>query len=173
MVQLVYNEAFDPYHAVFRAVRLNFACAPDEIMPFDMLRILDFYMLFPFRIQGVSLYREDIFWRQISKNYEWAAPYGGMPEDTLVFARMEPFQRAAISSLARLGIINRELWSNEEILFESSKLTKVIISRAIQENSEMKDIMEILCGLRERYPLLGDDGLKRRTKLMEYRYDSV
>jgi hypothetical protein len=58
MTQLTYNEAFDPYHAVFRFLRLHLACDISAKLPFDTLRILDFYLLFPFRLQGDEAFLE-------------------------------------------------------------------------------------------------------------------
>ena len=69
MTQLTYNEAFDPYHAAFRFIRLNVACQLHKRMPFDMLRILDFYLLFPFRLQAIRFHSEDTGWRKISRSY--------------------------------------------------------------------------------------------------------
>ena len=173
MTQLTYNEAFDPYHAIFRMVRLGCVCLHDSKTSFDMLRILDFYLLFPFRIQGISLFSEDIAWRSISKSYNWMAPYGGMPDDRVIFNRMEPFQRAAVSSLVKSGHIASKEWARDEILFSELSLPNTMIARVNSSNARMQDITEILCEIRDRYPLLGKNGLKDRSKLMEYRYDPV
>jgi hypothetical protein len=173
MTQLTYNEAFDPYHAVFRIIRLGSVCLQDRKISFDMLRILDFYLLFPFRIQGMSLLSEDIAWRSISKSYSWMTPYGGMPDDRVVFNRMEPFQRAAMTSLVKAGYVASQEWARDEILFLAVSLPKSINARVKSSNSRMEEITEILCGIRDRYPLLGKNGLKDRSKLMEYRYDPV
>lgn len=173
MTQLTYNEAFDPYHAVFRLMRLSQVCGKETATSFDMLRILDFYLLFPFRIQGISLFSEDIGWRAISKTYQWMAPYGGMPDDRVVFARMEPFQRAAVGSLVKSGYLALEEWNREEILFSQKNLPTIVAKRVADANLGMQTVTDILCQLRDRYPLLGKHGLKDRTKLLEHRYDSV
>ncbi|WP_074634639.1 ABC-three component system middle component 5 [Sulfitobacter pontiacus] len=173
MTQLTYNEAFDPYNAIFRIIRLNDACLFSEKTSFDMLRILDFYLLFPFRIQGISLYAEDVSWRSISRSYEWMVPYGGMPDDRVIFDRMEPFQRAAVSSLAKAGHVSTEEWALDEVLFLKDSMPDTMTTRVRTSNHQMADIIEILCSMRERYPLLGKKGLKARSKLMEFRYDPV
>ena len=36
-------------------------------------------------------------------------------------------------------------------------------------NDSMSDIVQILCAMKDRYPLLGRNGLKDRTGLLEYR----
>jgi hypothetical protein len=173
MTQLTYNEAFDPYHAVFRFLRLHLACNIGATMPFDTLRILDFYLLFPSRLQAMKLFATDTAWRRVSKSYEDKTPYGAMPDDTTVFARMEPFQRAAASSLVHSGHVSPDAWNSNEVKFTIDSLPPSARSRCLQLNAGMQDIVDILCQIKARYPLGGPDGLKYRTGLLEYRYDSV
>lgn len=173
MTQLTYNEAFDPYHAVFRFLRLHLACDIGAKLPFDTLRILDFYLLFPFRLQAMKLFASDSGWRKISKTYEGRAPYGAMPEDSTIFARMEPFQRAAVASLVNSGYLAPDAWETNEVQFKTEILPSAVVARCLAVNAQMKDIIDILCQIKSRYPLGARDGLKDRTGLLEYRYDPV
>ncbi|RWH82636.1 MAG: hypothetical protein EOQ86_05000 [Mesorhizobium sp.] len=173
MTQLTYNEAFDPYHAVFRFLRLHLACDISARLPFDTLRILDFYLLFPFRLQAMKLFSNDTGWRKISKSYENQAPYGAMPDDSTIFARMEPFQRAAAASLVHSGHLASDAWDLNEVRFTTEMLPAAVTARCGELNTRMKDVVDILCQIKAHYPLGGRDGLKDRTGLSEYRYDSV
>ncbi len=173
MTQLTYNEAFDPYHATFRFLRLWQGCQFTGNTHFDMLRILDFYLLFPFRIQNMSFISSDRGWRKISKTYENRKPYGELPDDASIFSRMEPFQRAAATSLVEAKILSAESWRNNQISFAPSQLPLQLMTRCAELNESMHDVMKILRAIRENYPLLGPGGLKDRTKLLEFRYDSV
>lgn len=173
MMQLSYNEAFDPYHCAFRLLRIHFARMKTDKTPFDTMRILDFYLLFPFRLQSVRFLSQDTGWRKISKLYEAKAPYGAIPDDNAVFSRMEPFQRAAASSLSLNGIISADAWKQNEIQFIEKNIPEAIKLRCSELNHKMLDFMEILVGIGDRYPLGGRDGLKDRTGLLEYRYDPV
>jgi hypothetical protein len=173
MTQLTYNEAFDPYHAVFRFLRLHLACDISVKLPFDTLRILDFYLLFPFRLQAMKLFSSDTGWRKVSRSYEGQAPYGTMPDDSTIFARMEPFQRAAAASLVHSGHMASNAWDSNEVRFTTDALPATVTIRCSELNNRMKDVVDILCQIKARYPLGGRDGLKDRTGLLEYRYDSV
>ncbi|WP_432201323.1 ABC-three component system middle component 5 [Erythrobacter sp. W53] len=173
MTQLTYNEAFDPYHAIFRLIRLRKGCGLEGKTHFDMLRIMDFYLLFPFRLQNMAFFAEDRSWRRVSKSYEVEKPYGEQPDDASVFSRMEPFQRAAVASLVRAEVLSAEAWHYNQVEFQVKKLPQNVVSRCISLNQPMQDIISILCELRERYPLLGRNGLKDRTGLLEFRYDAV
>lgn len=173
MTQLTYNEAFDPYHAVFRFLRLHLACDIGAKLPFDTLRIFDFYLLFPFRLQSMKFFASDKGWRKISKTYEDRVPYGAMPDDSTVFARMEPFQRAAAASLVHSGYLSSDAWNTNEVQFTPETLPPGFSERCSALNAQMADIINILCQIKSRYPLGGHGGLKDRTGLLEYRYDSV
>lgn len=173
MTQLTYNEAFDPYHAAFRFMRLHLACDVSVKLPFDMMRILDFYLLFPFRLQAMKFFTDDTSWRKISKSYEEQAPYGAMPDDNAIFTRMEPFQRAAATSLVHSGFLFAEAWGMNEVQFTKQSLPANVTARCVELNTTMTNIVDVLCQIKARYPLSGPDGLKRRTNLLEYRYDPV
>ena len=173
MTQLTYNEAFDPYHATFRFLRLDLGCEFATKVHFDMFRILDFYLLFPFRIQNMALLSEDRAWRGISKKYDDMRPYGELPDDASVFSKMEPFQRAAATSLVAAGVLSKDAWDDNEIIFNSIDFPTSLKGRCHSLNASMQDVIEILCGIKDRYSLLGRNGLKDRSGLMEFRYDSV
>lgn len=173
MTQLTYNEAFDPYHAAFRFMRLHLACDPSDRLPFDLVRILDFYLLFPFRLQSMKFFSEDTDWRKVSRSYEQDAPYGLMPDDKIVFARMEPFQRAAAASLVHSGHLDGSAWDEQQVQFTKKELPSTVTTRCAELNERMADLIQILCQMKSRYPLAGRNGLKDRTGLLEYRYDTV
>jgi ABC-3C biological conflict system middle component len=166
MTQLTYNEAFDPYHAVFRFIRLHLACDLSGRVPFDTLRILDFYLLFPFRLQSMKFFADDTSWRRISRAYGDEAPYGVMPDDNAVLGRMEPFQRVAAASLVRCGHLSGDAWELNEVEFTKEAFPANVRARCAELNVKMADIVAILCQLKARYPLGGRDGLKARTGLL-------
>lgn len=173
MTQLTYNEAFDPYHAVFRFIRLHQACDISERLPFDTLRILDFYLLFPFRLQSMRLFSDDKEWRKLSRSYEDQAPYLTMPHDGSIFPKMEPFQQVGATSLVRNGYLSAEAWGENEIQFTSRAFSPAVVKRCAELNTQMAAFTDVLCQLKLRYPLNGRNGLKDRTGLLEYRYDSI
>lgn len=173
MTQLTYNEAFDPYHAVFRFFRLRSACSLDPSIPFDMFRILDFYLLFPFRLQGMKLYDSDTSWRKISKAYSFQVPYGDLPDDVVIFSKMETFQHAAITSLVASGFLEAAAWESRQVTCTAKNIPDDMLKRCDEVNAKMTDFLAILSELKKRYPLGGRDGLKDRTGLLEYRYDPI
>lgn len=173
MTQLSYNEAFDPYHTVFRFLRLFFGCKFERAVPYDKFRILDFYLLHPYRLQNLQLFADDTRWRAVSRSYARLKPYGELPDDNSLFERMAVFQKAATASLARAGIISEDEWARNQILFVPARVDGEVEKRCSELNGTMPDIISILREINERYALNGRDGLKDRSGLLEHRYDPV
>lgn len=173
MTQLSYNEAFDPYHTAFRFIRLASACKFEKPVHFDLFRILDFYLLFPFRLQSMRFFEEDTQWRALSKGYQHLAPYGDLPEDSNLFSRMEPIQKAAVGSLVKTGLASLGEWQLGMVEIFAQEIPEHVSGRIEELNTATTDLISALFQISARYPLLGKDGLKHRSKLMEYRYDAV
>ena len=99
MIQISFQPAFDPYHAVFRFLRIQKTILKRGALHFDQIRIIDFFLLFPFRIGKIRLKPEHRKFRRLATQYQVLKPYGELPDDRLIFDRMEPFQFAALQSL--------------------------------------------------------------------------
>src|SRR5690349_18245742 len=100
MIQLAYQPAFDPFHAIFRLLRLRPVLVGSGSLHRDHVRLLDFYLLFPFRIEGIRLLSKHRGYRKLASVYATAKLYGDQPEDVTLFSRMEPIQTVALETLA-------------------------------------------------------------------------
>lgn len=121
----------------------------------------------------MRFFEEDRQWRSLSKSYQHLEPYGDLPEDSNLFSRMEPIQKAAAASLVNSGLASPSEWENGLIVVFTQKIPEHVSERFDELNSVTSDLISALCQISTRYPLLGKDGLKHRSKLMEYRYDAV
>src|SRR3546814_16743227 len=100
---LTFQAALDPHHTIFRIVRLAEGlgeCLPTEI---DKVRILDFYLAFPFRAADFKFRRGQTGLKRVAQSYEKMRPYGGFPDDRDLFLRMRPVQTVAFETLAEIG----------------------------------------------------------------------
>src|SRR5271165_6100359 len=105
MTQLTFQPALDPFHAMFRLIRLRhlFGGSGLEI---DHARIIDFYLLFPFRIDELRLSRAHQRFKRLSQKYSFLTPYGEQPDSSLLFQRMEPVQITALETLAANSLLD-------------------------------------------------------------------
>jgi hypothetical protein len=175
MTQLSYQPAFDPYNAIFRTLQLRSGGWLEKAIPYDALRIADFFLLFPFYLNDKeNRYRpEHRAIRTLGKKYEAVKPYSRLPDKQTLFRRIEPFQIAAIGSLVGGGFVNVKCWQQHTVKATEKRLPEAIFTRLEDENSVNSDLIEAILILLQEYPLTGKDGLKHRTGLLEYRYDVI
>lgn len=173
MSQIAYQEALDPYHSLFRLLRIGRILGTENTLVIDTVRIIDFYLLFPFRIQGFRFKPEHRSYRAMSKRYETLKPYGDFPGDRAVFGRMEPIQNASLATAARKGLLDADAWERESIMFTPFNLPAEFEERIDLLNDQQADVAEFFRILTTDYAVMGKDGIKARSDLLEHRYDSV
>jgi hypothetical protein len=171
--QLTFHPAFDPFHAVFRSLRLRRVIAQHGPLHRDHVRILDFYLLFPFRIEGIRLTPQHRKYRKLAQDYEQKKPYGDQPEDKNVFTRMELMQLAALDTLANRNFIAADRWALGEVAATPISLPAPLTPRIEEINAAEADLVAFLEVLASEYEFLGPHGLKNRTSLLESRYDAI
>jgi hypothetical protein len=170
---LTFQPALDPFHAVFRSFRLLTAleeCSPIE---WDKYRVLDFYLAFPFRAADFKFPKGQTAFRKVAKAMEWMRPYGGLPDDQDLVVRMEPVQSAAVQTLASLGYLDQDALKGGAVDWGVRPLPDLLKARIQEVNGEQADLMVMLSSLCLSVPLLGQDGIKRRSGLLEYRNDAI
>jgi hypothetical protein len=173
VIQLSYQPAFDPLHAVFRLTRLSQIVATTGPLPKDTVRILDFFLLFPFRISEMRMKRDHTGFRRIAKRFASSKPYGDQPEGRVLLERMEVMQMAALQTLASKGFIDATELSRDRVKATVAEFPAQYRARIEEKNLQEADLISFLSILAADYPLLGEDGLKARSRLMEYRYDAI
>ncbi|WP_145140044.1 ABC-three component system middle component 5 [Roseomonas gilardii] len=171
VIQLSYQPAFDAAHAIFRFLRIKIFLGLINI-EFEKLRILDFYLLFPFQAAGIRLRTEDVWVRAIAKKLEGHRSYAKLPSPEILFEKMKVSQVAGLQTMAAAGSVDIEAMRNSLVKFKHFDLPADLVAKINQANEREVETMEIVKAL-QHYPLLGKDGLKDRTGLLEYRYDHV
>ncbi|WP_315766848.1 MULTISPECIES: ABC-three component system middle component 5 [unclassified Bradyrhizobium] len=173
VIQLTYEPALDPFHAIFRFLRLRRLIAKDRPIHRDHARILDFYQLFPYRVDAIRLKQPDRRFRRLASEFATRRPYGEQPDDRLLFNRMEPMQVAALDTLAANNLIDPERWKVGEVLATDQPVPPALAARLEEANYSEHDLADFLHILAVEYDLTGPNGLKARTGLMEHRQDAI
>jgi hypothetical protein len=173
MIQLTYEPALDPYHTAFRFLRLRPIIAQHGPLHRDHARILDFYQLFPFRINEIRLMPKHRRFRKLAETYASAKPYGEQPDSRLLFGRMEPIQVAALDTLAEQNIFSPARWQFNEVSTAEGPIAPELLARLREVHKQDEELEAFLRVLASEYNLAGSDGLKDRTGLLEYRHDAT
>jgi hypothetical protein len=169
---LTFQPALDPFHAIFRLMRLRPLLQKCGSLPVAQVRIMDFYLLFPFRIAELRLYPKHQKFKKLAAAYVNQKPYGVQPDAQMLFNRMEPMQIAAAETLATRNFYTLSSLADQ---IEASKLDAPpeIAERVDTLNANQSDLMEFMALLATEYDIAGPDGLKARSTLMEHRYDAL
>jgi hypothetical protein len=173
MIQLTYEPAFDPLHAMYRALRIRDDVTAGLRVPRDLFRILDFYLLFPESLKGVRFRQEHRGLKTRAMATKRAPAYGPRPEDAVLFERMRPFQEAALDTLALQQFFVSEALADGWVEPGRESVPPQLKERIRHINAEEAALIEALRAIAADYPLEGAGGLKDRTGLLEHRYDAV
>jgi hypothetical protein len=143
---------------------------PDR--PNERRGVLDYYLLFPWRASAIRLAQKDLEVRRIAKRLEMHQDYATLPIGEALLERMRASQIAALQTMAQDGVIDPMLLRSGVVKFKAFSLPNELKKRIDNKNEEEADKMAIIDTL-SAYPLLGTDGLKGRTSLLEHRYDKI
>lgn len=172
---IVYQKSFDLYHTVYRMIKLLAHFKEDDgVIEIDRLRIWDYYLLNPNKMQEIKLKREEKDIKDIIKQFitKPENTYEKVINDRKVFEKIKPYQMTAIKCLASYGIINKNYLNNNKITSISKeifdKYSDDFKTLSVQEENAIK----LLTSHFYNMPLLGNDGLKSKTRLLESRYDA-
>lgn len=169
MIQFTYQPAFDPFHTIYRIFRIREHLSQVEI---EKGRIVDFYLLFPFRMADIRFKRGDLSCRKTAQLFEERRGYAIQPATRALFDSMRPVYDAAAQTMAAEGYLD----STRLLKGVLSKTTKPapadLTGRIAADNGTEQKLLDCLTTLLG-YDLLGTDGLKARTGLMEHRNDAA
>jgi hypothetical protein len=173
MIQLTFQPALDPFHTVFRLLRLRPLISRRGPLHRDFVRILDFYLVFPFRIEDIRLLPKHRRYKTLLTRLTYSKPYGDQPDDQPLFLRMEMIQNAALETLVNETFFDPAAWNVSEVRATDVSVPPPISARIEGLNSLQPELLKFLETLATEYTLLGPAGLKARTGLIEFRYDPV
>ena len=165
---LIYHPAYDAYHSAFRIL-----LAVDNLQCVDLakLRIIDFFLTFPAEVRNIRLPREHMSARKIAEGH--LNEYHGPVNAKKTFQDMEYIHIASVRALAASNIIDKNRLEAGFAERTTTSIPENFLNLLLQAKLRDEEMIKfIIFGLGEM-PTQGIDGLKDRTKLIEYRYDAV
>ena len=167
---LTYHQHHDTYHSIYRALSILSLINNDNI-ELPRLRILDFYFTFPKFVDDIQFPRVKGASQLKKAAKAMSDPYEILPNKKRLFSEIGDFQIQATHILRAKRIIKENEYGVIELdtLFLNSQIQSLVNESRYVSNEFFISLVRII----EEIPLLGKDGLKRRTGLMEYRYDAI
>ena len=171
---IIYNPAFDLYHAIYRIAHILRHIGDGERFEVDRLRIWDFYLLYPHRLHQVSLRQLDKEVAEARKAYidNSKSPYEYSGDCRKLFEWMKPFQLSALNCLVSCGILSREAYLGGRVSVADRQALDAYVEKAGGISERQQNALSFLALLSRHIPLTGPHGLKARTQLLESRYDA-
>lgn len=166
---LIYNPCFDIYHCIFRLLCI-LSILPTREHSIELIRIIDFYVLFPHLFSEISLPKKHANLK--NKLIQLKTNYNEIPNPQRLFQDIANLQLQSLYYLSSIDIIDNSKIKNNIILRTNKiipdKLLN-IISDSISHHENIKEIVSALSDI----PLNGPKGLKARSGLLEFRYDVI
>jgi hypothetical protein len=166
---LVYHPAFDIYNCIFRMLQLLSTSKEDEIA-FDKLRIWDFYLTFPGQIRSMTfpsdlrLLKERVFRDKTNPYEELSDPRG-------IFDRMKTYQLSAVKCLASYGFVDSRQLAKNNVKKTGKQIPEELLIQINNSSAESRNVIKLVTSDFVGISLIGKDGLKARTCLLDFRYD--
>lgn len=166
---LAYHPAFDANHCAYRFLHLFFSSG-FSALKWDMLRIADFYYLFPHLLKNISplptpLSRGRKYFKKISD------PYESIPSPKRLLFDLRDIQNSAATSLVAKGIFDREKFNDGIVSIINESIPNALVEDFMTNPLTHEEWFQIFSAEISSLDLIGAKGLKARTGLMEYRYD--
>ena len=159
----VWHSSRDPYHCVFRMIRLMTAKAAP--LTIERLRILDMLLLYPAILYRVSL--PDSLKRQL-RELPVAKPENSflrLPSAATVWQELQIYQSAALNHLAGRGLLDRVALANQQARLNDEAVPDELLAAAHSANQEQRSLLTFLRDGLSELPDTGTEGLIRRAHL--------
>ena len=164
---ILYNNAFDLYHTILSKIE------KDKVIEIDRIRIWDYYLLFTNEIFNIKPRKNKKEYNQLLKelNIKKNNPYQQIYDQRKTLEKIKPYQLSALNCLASYNIIDKEYLLKEEVKINSFDLLKRYTQSAGDLSDREKNIIIIMTSFFRDISLIGNNGLKERSNLMESKYD--
>lgn len=171
---ITYNPAFDLYHCIYRMAHIVQKLSEGECFEVEKVRIWDFYMLFPSKLYEVSLKQTEKDLREARKNFIKVSksPYEYSGDNRKLFEWIKPFQVSALNCLVSCGILSKDAYLNNQVCVSDRQVLAAFVEKAGDITLHEQNALAFLSLLSRNMSLTGSDGLKARTRLLEFKYDA-
>jgi hypothetical protein len=159
----VWYASRDPYHCIFRMIRLM--TAKDEPIPLEQLRILDMFLMFPVLLHRLSL-PVDI--KERFRQLKVTTPanfFVRLPGTASVWQDLQLYQSTALKRLTGLGILKRDALRDHYASLDTTMVPDEIMTQAKAQNELAQPLIRLLVDDVASLPMTGKNGLVKRAGL--------
>ena len=166
---LIYNPAYDIYHTMYRIILLSSRIA--KTIEIDKLKILDFYYVYPTELLDI---KKPVGFKKYEKFLKPEKnKYDRINNPKRIFYKMNSIQFQAMKILVAYGYLDSESFENGMVKVTEKSLGEefqIMVVKSVELNT---NLITLLTGPIADIDLYGHLGLKERTGLIEFRYDTI
>ena len=165
---LTYHPAYDVNHCAYRLLLLLENIHSKKIK-WNLLKIIDFYVLFPSLLKQISLPAE---YRGVKK-YLKGIPdaYESISNPARLMFELNNIQTAGLSSLIAKSLVSKEEYVSDIISRTQTPIPLELNNKILADKLSDEGWFIFLTNEFHKIEFNGQKGLKFRTGLMEYKYD--
>ncbi len=166
---LMYHPAFDANHCLYRLISiLHFTGEARVTWP--LLRILDFYYLFPSQLKEIKPWPREIqkYKAQVQKVPD---QFEDITNPARTFFDLESFQKTALLELIAKGVLSKSAFDEGVMKLELQSIPSAYVELLATDDFLKSEAFTVITKALPIAVFNGPKGLKSRTGLMEYIYD--
>lgn len=167
---LIYHPVQDANHCMFRALLMLENSVHSEI-DINLYRLIDFYMLFPSLLKEIRPLPEAL--RSYRKVFNTIPePYESLKNTKRIIHQLEPLQTVALQNLIAKDLVDLDVFKESKKIRRTDKPLPETLRDAIQSSHYVsEEWFRVVINELPNISFTGRNGLKKRSGLMEYRYD--
>ena len=162
---VIYHPGYDVNHCVYRILNILNSIDNHETQK-DILRLVDFYYLYPHLLKSVNLPRPLNRYKEIISSTP--DPFEVTPNPRSLFYELSRIQDSAMLALQQKSIIKL---TASTITLLSDALPDDLIKTFNNDSFSKSELFKGLTSAFPKVKLEGKTGFKFKSGLMEYRYD--
>ncbi len=167
---LMYHPVQDANHCVFRILLLLEKSIHEEI-DIELYRLLDFYILFPHLLKKISpLPAELRAYKRLLR--EVPEPFESMLNTKRIIHELGSLQTVALHNLLAKKLIDIDSFKANRLKRTDEQLPEELMSLIDSSDKAQKEWFRMVVNELPIVDFEGKNGLKKRTGLMEFRYDT-
>lgn len=166
----MYHPAQDANHCVFRTLLL-LEHTVHEVIDLELYRLLDFYILFPHLLKHIKPFPAELrAYKRVLVTIP--DPFESMRNTKRIMHELESLQTVALHNLLAKQLIDINSFKSKRLMRTDQPLPPELASAIEFADLAKKEWFRMVVN---DFPVLnfgGKNGLKKRTGLMEFRYDT-
>lgn len=168
---LIYHPAYDVNHCLYRFLLILESSTQDKF-DWEAMKLLDFFLLFPHLLKQItpmpaSLRSFKAVIKQLPDAYEV------MPNPKRVLFDLAALQNTAMMNLVAKGLIDTESFHKKVIKRSSKELPPALNAQITENPIRSEEWFRLIVNELPQIEYNGPNGLKKRSGLLEFKYDVV